>query len=88
MYDHIPNGWAATVWFCFGMAVFVIPFLFFFAGNRSLYQRLLYIHKEKGEDVEMKEAKEVQKGTITVEDMGAGNQKGRFVETPRTFPVN
>ncbi|AAW46370.2 hypothetical protein CNK02920 [Cryptococcus deneoformans JEC21] len=65
MYDHVPNGWAATIWFCFGMAVVVIPFLFFFAGNRSLYQRLLHIRKKKGEDVEMEEAKGISKRDYT-----------------------
>lgn len=86
MYDHIPNGWAATVWFCFGMAVFVIPFLFFFAGNRSLYQRLLHIHKEKGEDVEMKEAKEVQKRLYRLRIWVLGIRKGGSLRRPGCFP--
>ncbi|KAK8849598.1 hypothetical protein IAR55_004933 [Kwoniella newhampshirensis] len=41
IYDHLSNGWAAVIWFCFGVCVFVMPFPFFFTGNKALYRRLM-----------------------------------------------
>lgn len=54
MYDHIAKGWEAAVWFCFAMAVVIMPLLFFFAGNKSIYQRCF--HRGKEADAKMEEA--------------------------------
>ncbi|WVN87705.1 uncharacterized protein L203_102893 [Cryptococcus depauperatus CBS 7841] len=54
MYDHLPNGWTAVCWFCFGLTAFAIPFPFLFTGNKSLYQRL--VHKNQNQDKVLEEA--------------------------------
>ncbi|OXG80543.1 hypothetical protein C348_03667 [Cryptococcus neoformans Gb118] len=52
IYDHLANGWAAVIWFCFAMAVVIMPLLFFFAGNKSIYQRCFHRGKETGAKLE------------------------------------
>ncbi|KGB77925.2 hypothetical protein CNBG_4012 [Cryptococcus deuterogattii R265] len=54
MYDHVAKGWVAAIWFCFAMAVVIMPLLFFFAGNKSIYQRCF--HRGKEADAKMEEA--------------------------------
>lgn len=54
MYDHVAKGWVAAIWFCFAMAVVIMPLLFFFAGNKSIYQR--FFHRGKEADAKMEEA--------------------------------
>ncbi|WWD20223.1 hypothetical protein CI109_104699 [Kwoniella shandongensis] len=53
MYDHLTNGWAAVIWFCFGVCAFVIPFPFFFTGNKSFYRRLVDRGRKPSDNVEM-----------------------------------
>ncbi|WVQ82530.1 hypothetical protein IAT38_004659 [Cryptococcus sp. DSM 104549] len=58
VYDHVQNGWTAVCWFCFGVGAAVAPFTFFFAGNRSLWQRVR--RKGRTEAAEKKETQGVQ----------------------------
>ncbi|WVQ79320.1 hypothetical protein IAT38_001417 [Cryptococcus sp. DSM 104549] len=88
MYDHVPQGWVAVCWFCFGIAVAVTPLTFFFAGNRSLWRRLS--GKGKAEEVEMEEARgageEVEQSEGT-EGAGVGERGEEAGEVPASEEV-
>ncbi|ODO12109.1 hypothetical protein I350_00895 [Cryptococcus amylolentus CBS 6273] len=51
-YDRIPNGWSAVIWFAFGIAVAVLPLIFFFSGNRPLVKRVFGKGGKRGDGEE------------------------------------